>query len=170
MEVTLRKARPDDAPQLARIHVAAWQKAYQGIVPGKTLAQFTVEARTERFRAFLAEGTAETCLAEHDNKAVGFITLGGCRDTDLENSKTGEIWGIYILPEYWRRGLGKSLCEQGQKLLALRGFITATLWVLEANDQARAFYGAMGFSPDGATKQLPFGIPVKAIRYRKPLS
>jgi ribosomal protein S18 acetylase RimI-like enzyme len=93
----------------------------------------------------------------------------GCRDTDLDNSKTGEIWGIYILPEYWRRGFGRHLCEQGQKLLASRKFETATLWVLEANEQARRFYEAMGFSPDGTTKQLPRGIPLTTIRYRKPL-
>jgi ribosomal protein S18 acetylase RimI-like enzyme len=170
MDKILRRATPTDAQELARIHVAAWHEAYRGIVPEATLAQFTVEVRSQRFLVFLSEGTAETYLAEHDNGAVGFLTLGDCRDPDLDNRKTGEIWGIYILPEYWRRGFGRFLCQQGQKLLASRGFTIATLWVLEANNQARGFYRAMGFSADGTTKQLPFGIPLTALRYRKTLS
>jgi GNAT superfamily N-acetyltransferase len=93
----------------------------------------------------------------------------GCRDTDLDKRKTGEIWGIYILPEHWRQGFGRYLGKQDQKLLASRKFKTATLWALEANEQARRFYEAMGFSPDGTTKQLPRGIPLTTIRYRKPL-
>ena len=111
MDKTFRRASPADAPELARIHVAAWHVAYKGIVPDATLEQFTVQARTKRFRASLTEVTAETCVAEFGNTAVGFLTLGGCRDTDLDNSQTGEIWGIYILPEHWRQGIGKYLCE-----------------------------------------------------------
>jgi ribosomal protein S18 acetylase RimI-like enzyme len=169
MDTILRRAAPADAAELARIHVAAWQKAYRGIVPDSTLEQFTVEGRTERFRKFLAEDSSETYLAEHDSRAVGFLTLGPCRDQDVQHDTTGEIWGMYILPECWRQGFGKYLCQQGQSLLASRGFKIVTLWVLEANDQARAFYQAMGFAADGATKQLPLGIPLTAIRYRKKL-
>jgi ribosomal protein S18 acetylase RimI-like enzyme len=170
MDTTLRRARPADAPELTRIHVAAWRKAYRGIVPESTLQSFTVEGRTERFCTFLAEDSAETYIAEHESRAVGFLTLGACRDADVQGGSTGEIWGIYILPEYWRRGFGKYLCEQGQSLLASRGFKIAALWVLEANNRARRFYEAMGFFPDGSNKELSLGIPLNAIRYRKNLS
>ena len=68
MDAKLRRATPADAEELARIHVAAWHEACGGIVPEATLEQFTVEVRMERFRTFLAEGTAETYLAERDAK------------------------------------------------------------------------------------------------------
>ena len=129
-----------------------------------------MQARTERFRTFLAEDSAETYIAEHGKRAVGFLTLGACRDPDVEGGSTGEIWGIYILPEYWRRGFGMYLCQQGQSLLASRGFKIVTLWVLEANNRARRFYEAMDFKIDGSNKELSLGIPLKAIRYRKTLS
>lgn len=169
MDKTFRRADPADAPELARIHVSAWQQAYRGIVPDSTLEQFTVESRTERFRAFLTEGAAETYIVEIGKTAVGFLTLGASRDTDLDSSEAGEIWGIYIQPDFWRKGFGRQLCEQGQKLLASRGFTVAVLWVLEANEPAKRFYEAMGFVADGAAKQLPFGIPLTALRYRKTL-
>ena len=168
-DLALRLATPPDAPALAEIHVSAWHEAYRGIVPEPTLEQFTVEGRTRRFREFLADPSAETYVAEHDSRIVGFLTLGGCRDADLQRGSTGEIWGIYILPEYWRRGIGRFLCEQGQSMLASRDFAIATLWVLEANLPARRFYEAMGFKSDGATKELTLGIPLTAIRYRKNL-
>jgi ribosomal protein S18 acetylase RimI-like enzyme len=169
MDITLKRATPADAPELARIHVAAWHEAYRGIVPDSTLEQFTVEGRTERFREFLADPSAETYAAEAGSRIVGFLTIGGCRDTDVEHSGTGEIWGIYVSPTHWRRGIGRFLCEQGQSLLASRDFVAATLWVLEANLPARRFYESMGFKPDGAIKQMPLGTDLTAVRYRKRL-
>ena len=170
MDISLRLATQADSPELARVHVAAWRRAYRGIVPEATLQQFTVELSSERFGAFLAEGASETYLAEYEGRAAGFLTLGSCRDSDIDPKSTGEIWGIYVLPELWRKGVGRFLCEQGQRLLASRDFAIATLWVIEANLQARRFYQALGFSADGATKELPFETPVPAIRYRMILS
>jgi hypothetical protein len=46
MIASLRRANPDDAPALARVHVAAFHEAYHGIVPGSHLKEFTVERRT----------------------------------------------------------------------------------------------------------------------------
>ena len=51
MDKTFRRASPADAPELARIHVAAWHVVTKGIVPDATLEQFTVQARAKRFRA-----------------------------------------------------------------------------------------------------------------------
>jgi ribosomal protein S18 acetylase RimI-like enzyme len=169
MDATLRRAIPADAPALAVIHVAAWHAAYRGIVPDSYLEQFTVEGRTKRFREFVNDSAAKTYVAEFDGRIAGFLTLGACRDSDVKRSTTGEIWGIYILPEVWRRGVGRFLCEQGQNMFASMNFTAATLWVLEANLPARGFYEAMGFKADGATKELILGIPLTAIRYRKPL-
>jgi ribosomal protein S18 acetylase RimI-like enzyme len=170
MDTTLRRAIPDDAPALAEIHVAAWREAYRGIVPDSYLEQFTVQSRTKRFREFLASSSAETYVGEHDDRIVGFLTLGASRDTDVDRSNTGEIWGIYILPQFWRRGVGRFLCEQGESLLLSRGYAVATLWVLEANKQARGFYKALGFESNGATKELSLGISLWAVRYRKNLA
>ncbi len=74
------------------------------------------------------------------------------------------------MPEHWRKGIGITLCKQSESMLASRGYSVATLWVLEANDQARRFYEAMGFRVDGASKILNLGAPLKAVRYRKELS
>lgn len=40
-------------------------------------------------------------------ETIGFICFGGNRDEDLDNSY-GEIWGIYLLPSFQGRGLGRN--------------------------------------------------------------
>jgi ribosomal protein S18 acetylase RimI-like enzyme len=97
------------------------------------------------------------------------LTLGAARDPDLDASRTGEIWGIYISPDHWRRGIGRRLAEEAERILTSRGYERAVLWVLEANQQARRFYEAMGFSPDGQSKDIDWGTVLKAVRYAKVL-
>ncbi|UCF97978.1 MAG: GNAT family N-acetyltransferase [Spirochaetaceae bacterium] len=168
--MNLRRATPDDALALAAVHVAAWQAAYRGIVPDSYLETFTIQSRSERFRQFLAGDSAETYAAERDGEIVGFLTIGSCRDSDLNPANTGEIWGIYLVPKHWREGIGRYLCEQGERMLASYGYSTVALWVLAANSRARGFYEAMGFKIDGACKDVQLGVTLKAVRYRISLS
>jgi ribosomal protein S18 acetylase RimI-like enzyme len=168
-DVSLRRARPEDAPALAQVHVDSWREGYRGIVPDAYLQGFTVERRTERFRQSLESDSEETYLAERGGRIVGFLTIGGCRDEDIDHATTGEIWGIYLAPTDWRKGIGRFLCGQGEKMLASRGFSMAALWVLERNVQARRFYEAMGFAADGVTKEIDLGARLVAVRYSKRL-
>lgn len=65
---------------------------------------------------------------------------------------TGEVTGIYVAPSAWGRGGGRQLMEAALANLKAAGFATATLWVLEANRRARAFYERLGWDPEGARK------------------
>jgi len=109
-------------------------------------------------------------VAEDSHELLGFMTLGGCRDADVELATTGEIWGIYLAPRHWRKGLGRRLCQCAEEMLNSRHYRQAMLWVLEDNDSARRFYEALGFQIDGAAKTLHLGTPLKAVRYRKELN
>ena len=163
----LRRATAGDAPTLAQVHVAAWHAAYQGLVPDTYLQNFTLQRREAAFQAAIAAGTEETYLAEEHGRAVGILTIGASRDTDLDGQTCGEIWGIYLLPTEWRRGIGKALVQEAEHILCDRGFHKIVLWVLAGNTAARAFYAAMGFCPDGATKLVTLGLPLQAVRYAK---
>ena len=107
--MNIRRAQESDAPALAKVHVDSWQAAYRGLVPDSVLQGFTYQGRTERFWQSLATGSEETYLVEEDGSVMGFLVLGTCRDSDLNVDCTGEIWGIYISPDHWRKGLGKML-------------------------------------------------------------
>ena len=163
----IRPVQPNDASTLARIHVDSWRAAYGGLVPDSFLQRFTYEWREEGFRQSLAANAEETYLIDEDEKAVGLLTLGPARDSDVDASLTGEIGGIYISPDYWRKGIGRKVTQEAETILKARGYQTIVLWVLADNQQARQFYEAVGFRPDGATRDVDWGTPLKAVRYRK---
>ncbi|MEN6368285.1 MAG: GNAT family N-acetyltransferase [Thermotogota bacterium] len=168
VEVRIRQAVPDDAPALARVHVDSWRRAYQGLVPDERLAKLSYARGEANFLRSMREGPEETHIAEEAGEAVGFLTLGPCRDDDV-NLAAAELWGLYLSPSRWRRGIGTRLCRYGEELLAARGHRTIVLWVFAGNLNARRFYEAMGYASDGAAKQLDFGIPLEAVRYRRDL-
>ena len=165
--MNIRRARVEDAPQMAQVHVDAWQAAYRGLVPDTFLQGFTYPRREAAFRQALAANTEETYLMEDGQRPVGLLTIGACRDADLETGLTGEIWGIYLAPDYWRRGLGTQLVHAAEGLLHSRGYRDIVLWVLEGNLAARRFYETMGFHLDGASKIVELGKPLPVVRYQK---
>jgi ribosomal protein S18 acetylase RimI-like enzyme len=167
--IEIRRATPDDALALATLHIDSWRSAYRGFVPTSYLDGLDYDQRTARFRESLAARAEETYLAEGDGDILGFLTVGPCRDEDVDGEVTGEIWGIYLAPQHWRKGIGTALCRYGEQLLRARGYRQAVLWVFADNDQARRFYEAMGFVADGASKVLRPGAPLEAVRYRKGL-
>lgn len=167
--MSIRRATPEDADAIARVHIDSWRSAYRGLVPDSRLDSLDYERRAERFRETLGTSSDETYIWEEDREIVGFLMIGPCRDDDIDQKTTGEIWGIYLAPEYWREGIGRKLCRYGERLLRQRGYIAATLWVLADNDNARRFYEKMGFAADGTSKTLEIGIPLEAVRYRKSL-
>ena len=166
-EKEIRRATPDDADALGRLHVDAWRAAYRGLVPDAFLDALSYDRWAQRFREWLSAQTLETYLAEQDGNVLGMLTIGACRDEDVDMEVTGEIWGIYLAPQYWRQGTGSVLCRYGERLLSGGGFQIATLWVFAGNERARRFYEAMGYTADGGRKVLDFGVPLEVIRYRK---
>jgi ribosomal protein S18 acetylase RimI-like enzyme len=166
----IRRATSSDADALAKVHIDAWRMAYRGLVPGSYLDSLDYARRAERWRESLAAGAGETYVAEGDQGMLGFLTLGACRDPELAGEPVGEIWGIYLAPRHWRRGIGRLLCRRGEEMLASRHYTQAVLWVFDGNQAARGFYEAMGYGTDGASKVLNPGAPLKAIRYRKRLT
>jgi len=165
--IDLRCATPDDARTMAAVHIAAWRAAYRGLVPESFLAALDRDRKTARFREFLKIGAGDTYIIESDNEPVGHLTIGPCRDADLDERVVGEIWGIYLAPGHWRRGIGTQVCRRAERILRARGFGPIVLWVFEGNASARRFYEAMGYAPDGATRTIEVGASLPAVRYRK---
>lgn len=144
--MNLRRAQASDAPKLAQVHVASWQAAYRGVVPDAFLQGFTIQRREPAFRQSLEANLEETYLLEDGERAVGILTIGASRDSDLDPNRTSELWGIYITPDYWRQGIGTRLVHEAERMLRARGYQDIVLWVLEGNADARRFYEAMDYT------------------------
>lgn len=166
----VRRAELKDARAIAAIHVHAWQAAYQGIVPSAVLDSLSIEDRENRWRTILDQRASETWVAEEDDKVVGWISAARSRDEGTP-STTGEVWGIYVDPAQWRRGVGWRLWREAAAFLEAAGFLDITLWVLKENAPAIAFYESIGLVVEpGDEKAVVFGgATLLEIRLRKRL-
>ncbi len=164
--VSIRWANHNDSEDLGFIHTEGWRAAYRGIIPDEILDNISVEKRSKYFAEALKDKREETAIMIVDNKPAGFLTLGPNRDDDL-NTTYGEIWGIYLLPEYWNRGLGRELMDWDMQELSNRGFKYATLWVLVDNDRAKNFYYKLGFLQENRLKEIKIGKLLTEERFMK---
>jgi len=163
----IRPAGPVDAPEIARVHVEAWQSTYRGMVPQSVLDGLSIERRAGFWSAMLLEPEdRRTWVGELDGQIVGFVGTGHPTDDGLPPG-TAALETIYLDESARGSGLGRRLIETAVQDLVERGFSSAILWVLTANERARRFYEAAGWLPDGAAQMLDFdGTAVEEIRYR----
>lgn len=152
------------AKELGEIHSEYWKVAYKDIIPDEILNNITSEKREKYFEKALKEGLEEDAIISNDKQAIGFICIGKCRDED-KDSTYGEIWGIYLLPQYWNKGIGSILINWGLEELRKRGYKKVTLWVLEENLKARRFYEKVGFKQEDLVKEICIGKTLRECRY-----
>lgn len=162
----VRPARQEDAKQIAEIHVASWQAAYNGLLPEDFLNSLSVESRANYWKNVLSEETNTIAVCEKAGEVKGFVFCGKCRDEDSKKIETGEIYAIYLSPDVWRKGYGTALWNKAIALLREQNFKRVTLWVLEGNERALRFYQHFGLQLDGEQKveTHPSGIELRERR------
>jgi len=169
----IRSAALDDASRLAEIHITSWQTAYADLLPAEFLDSLSAElgARTEQWQDWLStESPQRSVLVVADgDEIVGFAHLGPSGDKDLKSGDVGELYSMYLDPARYRQGWGSQLMAAAFDDLRAAGFLEASLWVMTANDAARAFYEQAGWEADGAETDHCVGIEIPAVRYRTTL-
>jgi ribosomal protein S18 acetylase RimI-like enzyme len=155
--VTIRRATPDDAPALGRLHIDVWEDAYSGLMDQSFLddRRADVEGRIRRWREILTEDHG-TVLAEAAEGLVGFAGAGPGRDNDLVLGL--ELYALYVRAAWWGAGVGHALLRE------TIGDRAAYLWVLAGNSRAIAFYERQGFRLDGTEDEQDEGLHVRMVR------
>jgi hypothetical protein len=168
--IAVRRARADDAPGIAAVHVAAWRSAYAGILDERYLSHLS-EARLAAFyrRAILdrreghavfvatAGGTDQPADQPGPEAAiVGFASGGRARRRGLA---AGEVETLYLLDDYRERSVGRRLMRAMAAHLRAIGCGSALVWVL-AENQARYFYQHIGGRQAMTDTVLVAGHPV----------
>lgn len=141
LSVDIRKAEARDAAGIATVHHDAWTGAYSGIIPHKTLIGM-LNRRGAKWWANAIGKAASILVLEIGGEIVGYATLGRNRSRDL--GQQGEIYELYLLPEYQGIGLGTRLFKAGREKLAAHGLEGLVVWALEDNTGAMAFYAGAG--------------------------
>lgn len=140
----IREAAPADVPGIARVHVDTWRTAYPGLIPAAHLAQLSYERAAARWRDQLAAADDRrfTYVAEEADRIIG-LASGGPERNNLPGYD-GELYGLYVLAEFQRQGVGRALLRTVAQRLAAAGCRAMALWVLKDNVKARTFYETLG--------------------------
>jgi L-amino acid N-acyltransferase YncA len=144
MKYSIRKACPEDARGIARVHVQSWRETYQGIVDHVYLDSLDVIHRTRRWKEMLKKPKEQswTFVAEDsDGKIVGFTSGGAARER--MSDYTGEMYAIYILKEGQGSKLGYRLTQKLCSVLRKNGINNMYVCVLKDNNSL-GFYKRYG--------------------------
>jgi|LakMenEpi03Aug12_release.lakeMendotaPanAssembly.Ray.scaffolds.fasta_scaffold205758_2 ribosomal protein S18 acetylase RimI-like enzyme len=166
----IRPAQIRDARAIAEIQVASWRATYVGQVPEDYLAALSVETREGAWRECIERYEGSILVSVNIEIVQGFVNFGPCRDGESA-ARLGEIYAIYLSPSNLRCGIGARLWCSAIDALTIQKFDAATVWVLDSNLSARAFYEKMGCHLDGGEKSETIGSQkVVVLRYRTSLN
>lgn len=171
MTVRCRPATAGDLDAIAEVRVRSWQAAYRGQVPQSYLDVLSpaADAQRRRDRIGSAGVRADDHVAEAGGRIAGWTAIGPYRDDDGDapSAGCGEIGAIYVLPQWWDRGVGRALMAYALAELRRRELAPVLLWVLAGNERARRFYERAGFRTDGATHDHELaGATLPEVRYQ----
>lgn len=148
----IRDAVTADAKEIEAVHYSSREAAYGERVPEWPPSGPDQAGRIARWERWLANTEISCLVRETGGSIVGFCTVRPSPDADADRSAVAEMPTLYVRPDAWRKGHGRALCAAGLERAVERGFRGLTLWVLEVNTPACAFYEAFGFRFDGVTK------------------
>jgi len=146
-DVTLRRARPEDAPAIAGIHLSSRRHGLP------YLPEVHTDAETHQWVADVVLRQQEVWVAEVAGEVAGFAAL-----------YEGWLEHLYIAPEHQGRRLGSALLD----LAMSRNPGGLQLYAFQRNAHARRFYEQRGFVAEwfGDGSENEEGEP--DVRYRWP--
>lgn len=158
-ETLVRRAAPDDLPEVIRIWHEGWQDAHLGHVP-EGLLQYRTPAH---FAALAAERQAAMWVAVSTGAVSGFVVVRG-----------DEIEHLYVDRPHRGSGVAVNLLRTGETQVRLAGHLRAWLAVVAGNQRARAFYARLGWRDVGPmayhAQTADGSLAVPTHRYERDLS
>jgi GNAT superfamily N-acetyltransferase len=147
--VIVRRAVPEDAEAMARVHWLSSNVAYGREDPFERRLASTREVfELEHVRAFVAEDDAAA--------VIGIAVLSD-----------DELYALYVHPDSWGGGAGQLLIDEVHRALA-ETTQEAELTVLVTNARARRFYERNGWQLREEVTEPHFGgIPTEVAKYRR---
>lgn len=139
--IEIRQARAADAAAIAQTHDEAWQAAYQGIIPGGELQKLINRRGPHWWDSAIRKGSRISVLVFGD-RIAGYANYGRNRARSLQFD--GEIYELYLRPEFQGLGFGRRLFAAARRDLVQSGMRSMVIWALSDNEPATGFYRTLG--------------------------
>ena len=115
--------------------------AYQGIIPGTELEKLINRRGPAWWDSAIRKGS-RIALLQFGDKIAGYANYGRNRARSLYYD--GEIYELYLRPEFQGLGFGRRLFTAARRDLAQSALKSLIVWALSENENAVEFYRALG--------------------------
>src|SRR5437016_1496108 len=139
--IEIRRAKPADAEAVASTHDAAWRTSYRGIIPGPELEKLISRRGPGWWENAIAKGS-RVALLQFGDRVAGYANYGRNRARSLFYD--GEIYELYLRPEFQGLGFGRKLFGSARRDLGQSGLHSLVVWALSDNESAVEFYRNLG--------------------------
>lgn len=139
----IRQANKSDLLSIGKVQVDSNRSTYVGIMPEDYLNNLSYESKASEWeeKLFSEKSTQFMYVAEDDySNIVGFASGSLVKTNDLFER---EIYSIYILKKFQRKGIGRLLIKAIIKKFIESNVSSMILWTLQDNP-SRLFYGHLG--------------------------
>ena len=181
MVLDIRPGSAADAAAIRSVRRQSWIAAYTGIIDRVTIDRATVEPPPDRpppdpqpqVRTLVAVGGDDPAVVGFASfgpeRAVASASYPATYSTAGATALPGELYAIYVTPDWWSTGTGRALMDSVLAALTEARYPRVVLWVLADNARARRFYERASFAPDGVTNILTGLGGLLELRYARDL-
>lgn len=162
----IRPATIADVETVARVFVESWKSTYNGLMPEPFLRGMSYEAALDIFtQSFQSKDQSYSVFVAEtpEGNIVGFSDCGLERSHPEKGA--GELYGLYILKEHQRKGIGEKLFQAVIKKLAQQGRKSMVLWVLDQSPFRKFYVKAGGKLGDGIKQLVLSGQAIRLVSY-----
>ncbi|MGY1814722.1 N-acetyltransferase family protein [Blastococcus sp. SYSU D00820] len=170
--VSVRPARADDAPAIARVQVVTWRTAYRSVLPVDLLDGWDDAAATEAWRSAVVAPPSPghgVLVAVDGDEVVGFAAYGP--DPEDAAGATVELGTLLVEPRWGRRGHGSRLLAAVADLAVPAGATALSTWLPEPDAVSARFLESAGWARAGWVRTLETGAaPLREVRWHTDLT
>jgi ribosomal protein S18 acetylase RimI-like enzyme len=160
---SIRPAKNADAKPIASVYVETWRSAYAGALPDKVLVDLSPKLLAASWAHTINSRAQIILVAEAPQAGVVAFTSAG-PNRDRASKYRGEVFTLYVLPDFQNRGVGERLLAHVFEALVKAGLNSAVIWALNPTP-SRFFYQAMGGRLAGNRHEKLWGTKVEELAY-----
>ncbi len=157
----VRLATISDGERLAEIYVVGLARSFveaqvQDPVPEWRSAWMSIlswDVTTVSRTVLVAE--------DDDGQIMGFVSFGSMLEMWQGQDVTGEVYRLYVHPDYWRQGVGEVLIDHANERLLAAGHKRCLLWIVDGATGAENFYLSRHWEKTDLTRPDFEGAPIR---------